>query len=219
MLSQPLEDWTLDGNPDAILIELPPAVPVPPPVAPIEAAPPPRRDAASPPPADRIAEAILFTGGTPLTPEAFAAAVRVPPDTLRTVVDTLNRKYRTQNRPYTIQPQQGGYVLVVKPMYRSMREKLFGGPRETRLSPTAVDVVSLVAYRQPITKDDIDAVRGHDSGTILRQLVRLGLIAVTKRGEVGQPETYYGTTPRFLDVFGLNSLDDLPRLGESQLLS
>jgi segregation and condensation protein B len=80
-----------------------------------------------------------------------------------------------------------------------------------------VDVVAVVAYRQPVTKAEIDAVRGTDSGSVLRQLVRLGLVAVRHRAESGSREVRYGTTPRFLQVFGLASLDELPRLGETQL--
>jgi segregation and condensation protein B len=79
-------------------------------------------------------------------------------------------------------------------------------------------VLSLVAYRQPITKADIDALRGHDSGAVLRQLVRLGLVAVTRRGESDRRDVCYGTTPRFLELFNLASLDDLPRLGDAEPL-
>ena len=91
---------------------------------------------------------------------------------------------------------------------------MFGGPRETRLSQTAVDVLSVVAYRQPIGKGEIDAIRGTDSGPTLRQLVRLGLVAVQHRADAAGREVRYGTTPRFLGVFGLGSLDELPRLGD-----
>ncbi|OWK37640.1 SMC-Scp complex subunit ScpB [Fimbriiglobus ruber] len=171
----------------------------------------------APPPPDRILEALLFVGGPPLTPDAVAVAVRgLTSDQVREAVDRLNKAYRVQNRPYTIQPRDGGYVLVVKPAYRGVKEKLFGGPREARLGQPALDVLSLVAYRQPITKADVDALRGADSATVLRQLVRLGLIAVARRGEAGAREICYGTTSRFLDLFNLSGLDDLPRLVDAK---
>ena len=85
-----------------------------------------------------------------------------------------------------------------------------------RLTQPALDVLALVAYRQPVPKADLDAVRGHDSGAVLRQLVRLGLVAVARRGETDRREIGYGTTPRFLTLFGLASLDDLPRLGDAE---
>ena len=105
-------------------------------------------------------------------------------------------------------------MLVVRPAYRNLRERLFGGPRETRLSQPALDVLSVVAYRQPVGKAEVDAIRGTDSGATLRQLVRLGLVAVQHRADATGREVRYGTTPRFLDVFGLASLDELPRLGD-----
>ena len=97
-----------------------------------------------------------------------------------------------------------------------MRERVFGGPREARLTQPALDVLSVVAYRQPVGKAEVDAVRGTDSGPVLRQLVRLGLVAVRQRADSDRKEVLYGTTPRFLQVMGLGGLDDLPRLGDTK---
>ncbi|HET6575782.1 MAG TPA: SMC-Scp complex subunit ScpB [Fimbriiglobus sp.] len=212
-------DWQLEAEPDpASGGRQPPVEPPPPPArsrkqgADAPRSPRPTND---PPPPDRIVEALLFVGGPPLTAEAVAAAVRgFTPDRLREAIDRLNKAYRAQDRPYSIQPRDAGYVLAVKPGYRGVREKLFGGPREARLTQPALDVLSLIAYRQPVTKADVDALRGADSGAVLRQLVRLGLVAVARRGEADDRQVCYGTTPRFLDLFGLSSLDELPRLSE-----
>jgi segregation and condensation protein B len=172
-----------------------------------------------PPPAERIVEAMLFVGGPPLTAEHARAAVRgLTAERLREAVDTLNRAYRAQGRPYAVRQTGDGFTLAVKPTFRAVREKLFGGPREARLSQPALDVLALVAYRQPVAKAEIDAVRGADSGSVLRQLVRLGLVAVVRRGDAGRRDVAYGTTPRFLDLFGLTSPEDLPRLGDTQPL-
>jgi segregation and condensation protein B len=176
----------------------------------------PKRPRTPPPSPEQLAEAMLFVGGRPLTAAKFCGTFRVPAEVFHTAVETLNRKYKSQNRPYSILPRDGGFVLAVRPQFRALREKLYGGPREARLTQPALDVLSLVAYRQPVTKSDLDALRGHDSGAVLRQLVRLGLVAVARRGESGQREICYGTTPRFLDLFGLGSLDDLPRLGDAE---
>ena len=110
-------------------------------------------------------------------------------------------------------------MLHVRPAYRNLRERLFGGPREARLSQPALDVLSVVAYRQPVGKGEVDAIRGTDSGATLRQLVRLGLVVVQHRAEATVREVRYGTTPRFLQVFGLGSLDELPRLGSAEGVS
>jgi segregation and condensation protein B len=147
---------------------------------------------------------------------ACAAVRGLTADAFRAAVDSLNRRYRSQNRPYAIQPRDDGFVLAVLPTQRGLRERLHGGPRETRLTQPALDVLAVVAYRQPVAKAEVDAVRGTDSGSVLRQLVRLGLIAVQHRADSGTREVRYGTTPRFLRVFGLASLDELPRLGETQ---
>ena len=90
--------------------------------------------------------------------------------------------------------------------------------REARLSTAAIDVLALVAYRQPATKQEIEAIRGTESGHLLRQLVRRRLIAIVHRGESNQREVSYGTTERFLELFGLKSLDDLPQTQDLQKL-
>ncbi|WP_439625629.1 SMC-Scp complex subunit ScpB [Gemmata sp.] len=221
-------EWELDAEP---LLE-PDAEPEPEPVAPapaptpeLAAPPAPTRGAApprspksdaTPPSPEQIVEAMLFVGGHPLTADAVCAAVRgLTLEGFGAAIDALTRRYREQRRPYAVLPREGGFVLGVLPKYRGLRERLFGGPREARLSQPALDVLSVVAYRQPVGKAEVDAIRGTDSGGILRQLVRLGLIAVQHRGEATTPEVRYGTTPRFLTVFGLATLDDLPRLGDT----
>ena len=169
-----------------------------------------------PPTPEQIVEAMLFVGGPPLTAEAACAAVRgLTRDRFHAALDALARLYRRQRRPVAIEPRDAGFVLAVTPSFRGLRERIFGGPREARLSQPALDVLSVVAYRQPVGKAEVDAMRGTDSGALLRQLVRLGLVAVQHRAEAGHREVRYGTTPRFLRLFSLASLDELPRLGES----
>jgi segregation and condensation protein B len=129
-------------------------------------------------------------------------------------LDTLNQEYRQQGCPYVIQQQGQGMVLTLKPRFRGVVEKLYGTAREARLSTVAVDVLALVAYRQPIAKQDIDSLRGAESGALLRQLVRRGLIAVVQRADADRREVAYGTTARFLEMFGLSNLEDLPRTQE-----
>jgi segregation and condensation protein B len=176
-------------------------------------------EAAVPPPPLRIVEALLFVGGPPLTAARACEAVRgLTASQFTQVVDALNQDYKRQGRPYAIQVQEQGYVLALRPRFRPVLEKLYGGNRQARLSPPAIDVLALVAYRQPATKQEIDSLRGAESGALLRQLVRRGLIAVVQRGESSQREVSYGTTPRFLELFGIRNLDDLPRTQDLQKL-
>lgn len=202
--------------------------------------------ATAPPPLDRIIEALLFVGGQPLTAARACEVVRgLTPTQFRQTIDSLNRRYHRQNRPYLIQPatlgerndsgrgrrdsEPGaaaggrgttgpGYVMELRPFYQPILNRLFGSVREARLSPQAVDVLALVAYRQPVTKQEIDGIRGAESGSLLRQLLRHGLIAITRRCESGQREVCYGTTARFLELFRLRSLEELPQTQDLQRL-
>ena len=207
-------EWQLDAEPDAAALEAEnDAAPVAPPAAPPMQFPKSVAEPDAPPPSPlQIVEAMLFIGGPPLTAEKACAAIRgLTAERFRELVDDLARNYRKQNRPYAVQPRDSGWVLALRSRYRGVLDKLFGGPKETRLTQPAIDVLSLVAYRQPIGKAAIDTARGADSGAVLRQLVRLGLIA-SARGGIG-----YETTARFLELFGLRTLDDLPQLGEGTM--
>jgi len=173
----------------------------------------------TPPSPKHIIEAFLFIGGAPLTAERTAQGIRGLNETqFLEAIDELNHDYRRQGLPYSIQAREQGYVLALRPRFRPLLEKLYGATREARLSAAAVDVLALVAYRQPATKQEIDNLRGFDSGSLLRQLVRRGLITIVHRGEADRREVAYGTTPRFLQLFGLRSLDDLPQTQDLQRL-
>jgi segregation and condensation protein B len=173
----------------------------------------------SPPSVQRILEALLFVGGSPLTAERAMAAIRgLTASQFSETVDALNRDYRRQGRPYGIYAQGQGYSLTLRPRFKSVAERLYGHTREARLSHTAIDVLSLVAYRQPVTKQEIDGIRGVESGAIIRQLIRRSLVAIVQRAQAGSREVSYGTTPRFLELFKLSSLEDLPQTQDLQKL-
>ena len=174
-------------------------------------------DDSTPPSPAQIVAALLFVGGLPLTSQRAREIIRGLTDTqFSAIIDELNHDYRQQGRPYLIQPRSDGFVMALRSPFQQVVEKLHGGVREARLSAPAVDVLALVAYRQPVGKSDIDNVRGAESGSILRQLVRRGLIQVLPRQPQEPIEILYGTTPRFLEMFALNSLDDLPQTQDLQ---
>jgi segregation and condensation protein B len=183
-------------------------------------APPATTDRAEPPPSPlRIVEALLFVGGAPLTAHRACEVIRgLTPDQFAQAIGELTHVYRRQGRPYSVEPRGPGFILALRPRFQRVMEKLHGGVREARLSTAAVDVLALVAYRQPATKAEIDSLRGAESGALLRQLVRRGLIQVVYRGEASRKEVSYGTTPRFLELFGLQNLEDLPRTWDLQQL-
>jgi chromosome segregation and condensation protein ScpB len=119
-----------------------------------------------------------------MTPATAASAIRgLTEERFHQALHALNRRYRRQKRPYAIVPREDGFVLTLLPAYQHLRERLYGGPRTVRLSQAALDVLAIVAYRQPLTKAEVDALRGQESGPQLRQLLRLGLITMLHRGE------------------------------------
>ncbi len=190
-----------------------------------------------PPDPLRIVEALLFVGGQPLRAERACEIVRgLSSEQFSEAVDTLNHAYRQQGRPYAILAQDHGYRLTLRPRFLQVVDKVYGGPREARLSTAAIDVLALVAYRQPVAKVDIDSLRGAESGSLLRQLVRRGLVQVSHscngngkpdtetrgqegretEGEKAHREVLYSTTERFLHMFGLANLEDLPHTQDPQ---
>lgn len=181
-----------------------------PPAQPVE-------EPATPPPALRIIEALLFVGGTPLTAKRAREILRgLSEQQFDEAITQLNADYRRQARPYALTPHGAGWVLTLRSRFRHVIDKLYGGVREARLSTAAIDVLALVAYRQPLSKPDLDSLRGAESGSLLRQLVRRGLIHILPMPDAQPKEVLYATTPRFLEMFGLNSLDDLPKTHDLQ---
>jgi segregation and condensation protein B len=186
-------------------------------VEPAEATPAPAAEV--PPSPKRIVEAFLFVGGAPLTADRAAEAIRgLTPSQFHELITELNQEYRQQGRPYHIQSKDQGHVLTLRPKHRGVIEKLYRNSREARLSQAAIDVLSLVAYRQPVSRQEVETIRGAESASVLRQLVRRGLIAIVARGQSNQREVAYGTTQRFLELFGLRNLEDLPQTQDLQRL-
>lgn len=161
----------------------------------------------------QVLEACLFVGGTTLTAAKLASLLRgdYTATFVEDTIDALNQQYAAEGRPYSIQLGEGGYRLVLREEYERLRHKVYGlGPREVRLSQDVLEILAIIAYQQPVTDAHLDELeRGSASGT-LRQLLRRDLIAV-ERSKDDPKQVCYRTTPRFLSLFGLGSLNDLPR--------
>ncbi|TWT74625.1 Segregation and condensation protein B [Posidoniimonas polymericola] len=164
----------------------------------------------------RIVEAILFVGadgGRPRTAEELAAAMRdVTTEDVREAVAQLNAEYERDASAMVVTDRAEGYKLQLREELGRVRDKFYGRVKEVRLSPKALEVLSVVAYRQPTTAAAIDKARGVPSSTLLAQLVRRGLVRCDCGGD-GQPSRY-STTGRFLRFFGLDSVEQLPRAAE-----
>ncbi|MCA9239003.1 MAG: SMC-Scp complex subunit ScpB [Planctomycetales bacterium] len=164
-----------------------------------------------------IVEAILFVGaedGRARTREELAAVMRdVTAEEVDQAVDELNSLYERDGAAYEILRSASGYRLTLRDSLLRVRDRFYGKVKQARLSPAALEVLSLVAYRQPMTGAAIDNLRGARSGPLLSQLVRRGLLR-QERADSGDQAARYLTTPRFLQAFRLSSLDQLPRAAE-----
>jgi segregation and condensation protein B len=163
---------------------------------------------------ESILEAILFVGhplNEPLTSRMMASYLRgVSPTEVDQLIEHLNRSYREDDAPYEIVSEGPGYRLTLRSEFESVRDMFYERIREVRLSQVAIDLLAIVAYNQPISRQEIDAMRGRPSGAVLSQLVRRQLLVVQREPKTPK-KILYTTGDRFLDLFGLQSLDDLPR--------
>ncbi len=194
-----------DGDPTPRPEDAPDAEPTPPPEAedhrPVEME------------APRIVEAILFASDAPLPPAKIATILGVgTAKEVRSHVDALNAQYAEWALSFRIEEIAGGYQMMTLPAYNTWLAKLLRTHQETRLSPAALETLAIVAYKQPCTRADIEAIRGVAAGDLLNRLREMNLIRIVGRAEdLGRP-LLYGTTKRFLQFFGLPSLDDLPQV-------
>lgn len=160
----------------------------------------------------QIIEVFLFVGGRPLTARQFADLIgeRTTPEEVEGWIAELNDVYLRQRRPYEVLLSAGGYHLQLRPEFEKVRARVYGvGPREVKLAQGALEVLALVAYRQPLTRAEIEEAGIPSTASLLRQLLRRQLISLERAEGGGEPT--YRTTARFLELFGLRSLADLPR--------
>jgi len=164
---------------------------------------------------DKIArlEAVLFLAREPLSTRKLAKLAKLADGTeARTLLKQLSRRYDQRASAMQVVEVAGGVQLLTRIQLASWIRRLHGGPEEIRLSAPALETLSVVAYCQPIVRAEIEAVRGVQCGEILRVLMERDLLRIVGRaGELGRP-FLYGTTKKFLQVFGLRRLDQLPSL-------
>jgi len=164
-----------------------------------------------------ILEAMLFVGhplNEPLTAAQVSSLMRgVLPDEIDELVRELNEQYLAEHCSYEIVSEGPGYRLMLRQEFGPLREQFYGRAKEAKLSQPAVDILAIVAYHQPVNIKEIDRLRGKPSSGILSQLVRRQLVRIDRDPDKPR-EVAYRTTPRFLDLFNLESLDDLPRSHE-----
>jgi segregation and condensation protein B len=172
------------------------------------------------PEAARVIEALLFSSDAPLSAVRLAElAGSCTPALVRRHIAALNERYEQAGLSFRIEPIARGYQMMTLPGFSSWVAKLHKQRSETRLSAAALETLSIIAYKQPIIRADVEAIRGVAAGEVLARLRDMGLIRVVGRAEVVGRPLLYGTTRRFLDVFGLVDLDDLPPMEALRLKS
>lgn len=163
-----------------------------------------------------IIESLLFAAGEPVSLNRLAAVLdSVPKDEIRNAVGALGAEYSQGGRGLTIEEVAGGYQLRTRKEFAPHIRKLLAG-KPPRLSRSLLETVAIIAYRQPVTRPEIEEVRGVDCGGVLETLLERRLIRIAGRKEAPGRPMIYATTAEFLEVFGLKDLDSLPDLKEFQ---
>lgn len=166
----------------------------------------------------RIVEALVLGAPEPVSAQKIAEVVPgLEAEDARALVTELGREYEEQGRAFEIWEVAGGYQLRTRPEYASYL-RLLHRERPLRLSRAALETLAVVAYRQPVTRAEIEAVRGVEVDAVIRSLLERQLVRIAGHREVPGRPMLYATTKRFLEVFGLGRLDDLPTLREMEEL-
>jgi segregation and condensation protein B len=158
---------------------------------------------------------LVFASAEPLSEKRIASLLEgAPPARVKSALDALADRLRASGLPLELTSIAGGYQILTSQRMSEIVQRLFKQRRAERVSPAALETLAVIAYRQPVTKAEIEAIRGVQVAPILRTLIDRGLVRVVGRADVPGHPLQYGTTRDFLDKFGLGSIDDLPRDSE-----
>lgn len=179
----------------------------------------------------QVVQAILFASQKPVSPKelrnilkgaaeaeeenlSVKAFAKVKEDQLREAIEVLENRCADPQNAYEVRESAAGWQLVTKPEYAPWLRQLFPENRPARLSAPALETLAIIAYRQPITRADIEAVRGVAVDGVMQTLLDRGLVKIAGRAEIPGRPLLYETTSGFMEHFGLKNLDDLPNAGE-----
>jgi segregation and condensation protein B len=166
------------------------------------------------PTVETVVEAVLFASDESLTDSRLAKIVETSVKQVRQSIKNLNKKYQANNNAFRIEQIAGGYQMLTLGTYNYWLKKLLRARSDSKLSAAAVETLAIIAYKQPVIRADIEAIRGVAGGEVIRTLCYKGLVKIVGRAEVLGRPMLYGTTKKFLEVFGLNTLKDLPKIEE-----
>jgi segregation and condensation protein B len=159
-----------------------------------------------------VLEALLFSTHHPLTAPRLAELMELPSASpLRKAIKQLNAQYEETKRSFRIEQVAGGYQLLTLPEYGDYLTRLHQKEIDAKLTKAAIETLAIIAYKQPILRADVEAIRGVACGETIRSLMEKHLVNIAGRAEEPGRPILYGTTKRFLQLFGLNNLKDLPQ--------
>jgi len=176
----------------------------------------------------KIIEALLFSAQKPLSIREITAAIRGAEDDesgsneftrvkeaeVAAALEQLKIEYIEQGRAFQLTEKAEGWQLATDPSFAKWVRQLFPAPKPARLSAPALETLAIIGYRQPITRADVEAVRGVNIDGVLQTLMERGLVKIAGRAEIPGRPLLYETTQFFLDHFGLRNLDELPNVEE-----
>ncbi len=159
-------------------------------------------------------EALLLVAEEPVSPQLLAQLLEVATERVESLCDELAEEYRTQDRGFVVSRAAGGYRLASAPEVSAYVERFVLEGQSARLSAAALETLAIVAYKQPVSRGQVAAIRGVAVDGVLRTLQQRGHIAEVGRDPGPGQAVLFGTTRSFLEALGLDSLDDLPPLGD-----
>lgn len=160
-------------------------------------------------------EAVLFASDSALNAAKIGKIVAVKSKrAVAAAIDRLNRRYDEMGSAFRIENIAGGYQMLTRPAFHDVVGQFYHQKADNKLTQAAMETLAIVAYRQPIIRADIESIRGVACGEVLRGLMERQLVKIVGRAEILGRPMLYGTTRRFLEVFGLNSIEDLPNAEE-----
>jgi len=163
---------------------------------------------------ETVVEAVLFASDESLSESRLANIVETSVKQVRQCIKNLNDKYQANNNAFRIEQIAGGYQMLTLSPYNYWLKKLLRARSDSKLSPAALETLAIIAYKQPVMRADIEAIRGVAAGEVIRTLCYKGMVKIVGRAEVLGRPMLYGTTKKFLETFGLNTLKDLPKIEE-----
>ncbi|UCG79369.1 MAG: SMC-Scp complex subunit ScpB [Nitrospirota bacterium] len=163
-----------------------------------------------------LVESLLFVTGEPLSINDIKRSTELTEDDIKKAIQELTEEYRSRNGGFFIAAIAEGFQLVSNPEYAPWIRKLRTTATTAKLSMAALETLSIIAYKQPITKIEIEQLRGVNSDGVVKSLLEKRLIKILGKKEVPGKPMLYGTTKDFLQYFGLKDLSDMPTLKELQ---